>query len=346
MLMRKALMVALTALSLSLTASFTQAGETVNIYSYRQPDLIAPVLDEFTRQTGIKTRVAFLKKGLTEKLEAEGANSPADVILTTDIGRLSAIAAKNLSQPVLDTGILSNIPSQYRDPDGRWFGVTLRARVVFASRQRVDQDEITYEELADPKWRGRICTRSGQHPYNIALFSAMIAQHGNEAAERWLDGVKQNLARKPNGNDRAQAKGIFSGECDIALGNTYYVGLMQTNEAKPEQKAWAKSIKVLFPNSKGRGTHVNVSGMALARYAPNRDAAIKLMTFLASDAAQEIFAGNVFEYPVKPGLKASAIVAGMGSLNADELPLETIAKFRKDASRMVDKVGYDNGPGS
>jgi len=346
MLKDKIRKMALLVVGLSLVAPATQAGETVNIYSYRQPDLIAPVLDEFTRQTGIKTRVAFLKKGLAEKLEAEGVNSPADVILTTDIGRLSVIAAKNLSQPVLDAGIWSNIPSQYRDPDGRWFGITLRARVVFASRQRVDQDEITYEELMDPKWRGRICTRSGQHPYNIALFSAMIAQHGDAYTQTWLDGVKQNLARKPDGNERAQAKGIFSGECDIALGNTYYVGLMQTNEAKPEQKDWAKSIKVLFPNSQGRGTHVNISGMALARYAPNRDAGIKLMTFLASDAAQEIFADNVFEYPVKSGLKASAIVAGMGSLNPDSLPLETIARFRKDASRIVDKVGYDNGPGS
>ncbi len=210
------------------------AGDTVNIYSYRQPDLIAPLLAEFTKQTGIETQVQFLKKGMVEKLKAEGANSPADVILTVDIGRLSAITNENLTQPVSNEAINNNIPANYRDPAGAWFGLTTRGRVVYASNDRVEQDTITYEELADPKWKGKICTRSGQHAYNIALIASMIANKGAEYTENWLTGVKNNLARKPDGNDRAQAKGIFSGECDLGIGNTYYVGLMQNNEKDSE----------------------------------------------------------------------------------------------------------------
>ena len=320
--------------------------ETVNIYSYRQPDLIKPVLDEFTKQTGIKTQVQFLKKGMVEKLQAEAINSPADVILTTDIGRLSEITSKGLVQTVNNTEINSNIPESFRSADGSWFGLTIRGRVIFASKERVEQNDLTYESLAKSEWKGRICTRSGQHAYNIALFASMIANNGEDFTERWLGKVKNNLARKPDGNDRAQAKAIFSGECDLGIGNTYYVGLMQNNEKNPEQKEWAKSIKIIFPNSNGRGTHVNVSGMALAKHSPNKDSAIKLMEFLASGTAQEIYAEQVYEYPVKLGAKPSETVAGFGNIKPDTLGLDVIAKLRKAASRMVDKVGYDNGPQS
>ncbi|MGI9349931.1 MAG: Fe(3+) ABC transporter substrate-binding protein [Rhizobiaceae bacterium] len=322
------------------------SAESVNIYSYRQPDLIAPLLDAFTKETGIKTQVQFLKKGMIEKLEAEGQNSPADIILTTDIGRLSGIADKELTQAVTNETINANIPDSFREPTGQWFGLTTRGRVVYASRDRVDQNEITYEEMADPKWKGRVCTRSGQHAYNVALIASMIANKGSEFTEEWLTGLKNNLARKPDGNDRAQAKGIYSGECDLGIGNTYYVGLMQNNEKNPEQKEWAKSIKILFPNSQGRGTHVNLSGMALAKHAPNKDTAIKLMEFLSSAKAQEIYAEQVYEYPVMPGGKLSDTVAGFGDMKADKLSLDKIAKLRKEASRLVDKVGYDNGPSS
>jgi len=328
------------------TTAPSLASDTVNIYSYRQPDLIAPLLAEFTKLTGIETQVQFLKKGMVEKLKAEGVNSPADVILTTDIGRLSGITVENLAQSVTNDTINDNIPANYRDPSGTWFGLTTRGRVVYASKDRVEQDNITYEELADPKWKGRICTRSGQHAYNIALIASMIANKGSEYTETWLIGVKNNLARKPDGNDRAQAKGIFSGECDLGLGNTYYVGLMQNNEKDPEQKEWAKSMKVLFPNSQDRGTHVNLSGMALAKHSPNKGAALKFMEFLSSGTAQELYAEVVYEYPVKPGTKPSATVAGFGEMKPDTLSLEKIAKLRKEASRLVDKVGYDDGPSS
>jgi iron(III) transport system substrate-binding protein len=304
------------------------------------------VLKAFTAKTGIETSVLFLDKGLDERIAAEGENSPADVILTVDIARLSAVVDKGVTQPVTDESINAAIPAEYRDPAGNWFGLTKRGRVVYASKDRVSQDQITYEELADPKWKGKICTRSGQHDYNLALISSMIAHSGPEKAESWLSGVKANLARKPEGGDRDQAKAIFAGECDIAIGNTYYVGQMLTNEKEPEQKDWAGAIKVLFPNAADRGTHVNISGMALAKHAPNKDAALKLMQFLASAEAQKIYAEQVYEYPVDQNTKPSDLVAGWGELKADALPLAEIAKHRKAASEMVDRVAFDDGAGS
>lgn len=320
------------------------AGE-VNIYSYRQPELIQPLLDAFTKETGIDTNVLFLDKGLVERIKAEGANSPADIILTVDIARLMEAKEGGVVQPVTGNATINkDIPSSYRDPDGDWFGLTTRGRVVYASKDRVAQNDITYEELADPKWKGKICIRDGQHAYNVALFASMVAHHGADYTEKWLTGLKNNLARKPDGNDRSQAKSIMAGECDIALGNTYYVGLMMTNDQAPEEKEWAKSIKVLFPNAADRGTHVNISGMALARNAPNKENALKLMEFLASGEAQKIYAEQVFEYPVMPGAEPSAIVKSFGPIKPDTLPLIDIAKNRKTASELVDKVGFNEGP--
>lgn len=321
-------------------AALAQSNE-VNIYSYRQPELIAPLLEAFTAETGIETRVLSLTDGVLERVQAEGQNSPADVLLTVDIGRLAGLEAGGVTQVVDSDVIEANIPAQYRDAEGHWFGLTMRGRVVYASVDRVEQDTITYAELADEAWAGRICTRSGQHPYNIALFASIIANEGEAAAEEWLSGLKANLARSPNGNDRAQAQGIFAGECDIALGNTYYVGLMLTNEENPEQKDWAASIKVLFPDADTRGTHVNVSGMAMAKNAPNPENALKLMEFLSSAEAQEIYAEQVFEYPLLPGAEASDIVKSFGELHPDDLPLEEVSRNRALASQLVDRVGYD-----
>ena len=326
------------------TAFPALADGEVNIYSYRQPDLIKPVLDAFTKETGIKTNVLFLDKGLVERIKAEGENSPADVIMTVDIARLTEAKEGGVVQPLKDAKIDANIPANFRDPDGDWFGLTTRGRVVYASKERVAQNEITYEELADPKWKGKICMRDGQHSYNIGLIASMIAHNGAEATEKWLTGLKNNLVRKPDGNDRSQAKAIWAGECDLALGNTYYVGLMLTDTKEPEQKEWAGAIKVLFPNAKDRGTHVNVSGMALAKYAPDKENAIKLMEFLSSKEAQQIYAEQVFEYPVLPGAEPSAVVKSFGEIHPDKLPLTDVAKYRKQASELVDKVGLNDGP--
>ena len=321
------------------------AAEVVNIYSYRQPDLIKPVLDAFTAETGIATEVLFLDKGLEDRIAAEGSNSPADVILTVDIARLTNAKEKGVTQALDDEAINAALPAEYRDPEGHWFGVTKRARVVYASKDRVGDEPMTYAELADPKWKGRICMRSGQHDYNLALFSAAIAHWGEAKAEEWLTGLKNNLARKPDGGDRPQAGAIASGECDIALGNTYYVGLMLTGSDEKE-KAWAEAIKVEFPTFENGGTHVNISGAALAKHAPNRDNAVRLIQFLTTHEAQQIYAEQVFEYPAEPGLAPSEVVQSFGELKADTLPLAEIAKNRKAASEMVDRVGVDDGPSS
>ena len=268
------------------------------------------------------------------------------MILTVDIARLAKTVDAGVTQPLDDATVNANIPTEYRDPAGNWFGLTKRARVVYASKDRVSDSAITYADLADPKWKGKICIRSGQHDYNLALISAAIAHWGEARTEEWLKGVKANLARKPDGGDRDQAKAIAAGECDIALGNTYYVGLMMTNEKDPEQKDWANAIKVVFPTFENGGTHVNVSGVALAKNAPNRDNAVKLIQFLSSEKAQQVYAEQVFEYPVEPGLAPSEIVSGFGKLTADTLPLADIARNRKAASEMVDRVGLDDGPAS
>jgi iron(III) transport system substrate-binding protein len=330
----------------ALFAGSALADGVVNIYSYRQPDLIKPVLDAFTAETGIKTEVLFLDKGLEDRILAEGTNSPADVILTVDIARLNNAKDKGVTQVLDDATVNANLPAEYRDPEGHWFGVTKRARVVYASKDRVTDDAMTYASLADPKWKGKICIRSGQHDYNIALIAAAIGHWGAEKTEQWVSGIKANLARKPEGGDRDQAKAIAAGECDIALGNTYYVGLMQNNEKEPEQKDWAAAIKVVFPTFENGGTHVNISGAALAKHSPNRDNGVKLIQFLSSHKAQQIYAEQVFEYPVEPGLEPSETVKSFGTLNADTHALAEIAKNRKAASEMVDRVGVDDGPSS
>jgi iron(III) transport system substrate-binding protein len=318
----------------------------VNIYSAREPVLIESLLKSFTEKTGIKTNMVFVKDGLAERVAAEGANSPVDVILDVDIGRLSGAKSKGISQPVASSAVSANVPSQYRDPEGHWTGLSQRARVIYASKDRVGQNAISYEELADPKWKGKICSRSGQHTYNVGLLASIIAHVGEEKAEAWARGLKANLAKKPAGGDRDQAKAIFAGECDLAIANTYYMAAMQTNEKNPEQKQWAASIKILFPNAGDRGTHVNISGALLARHAPNKANGVKLIEFLSSDSGQSIYAERVNEYPLKPGIAVSKIVSGWGKLQPDQLAFDKIAALRKKASEIMDKVGFDAGPGA
>ena len=313
--------------------------QEVNVYSYRQPHLIAPLTDAFTKETGIAVNVAYLKKGMVERMLAEGKRSPADLVFTVDISRLSAVVEADLTQTVQSDTLNANVPAQYRDPDGQWFGLTTRARIVYASKDRVKPEEITtYEDLADPKWKGRICTRSGMHAYNIALTSAMVEHHGEDGAAKWLEGIKANLARKPQGNDRAQVKAIWAGECDIAIGNTYYMGKMLSDD---EQKAWAESVNVLFPTFEGAGTHVNISGVAMAKHAPNPENALKLMEFLTSPKAQEIYAKDNFEYPIAPGTKADPLVESWGSFEADGVNLMTLAANRPAALRITEEVDFD-----
>ncbi|MGA9604966.1 MAG: Fe(3+) ABC transporter substrate-binding protein [Methyloceanibacter sp.] len=322
-----------------------EAGE-VNVYSYRQPYLINPLFKAFTEQTGIKVNVIFAEKGLIERIQAEGRNSPADVLLTVDVGNLTQATDAGIAQPIQSSALEAAIPPAYRAADNQWFGLTRRARVVYASKERVTLDKITYEDLADPKWRGKICIRSGQHVYNVALIASMIAAHGEEWTETWLKGVKSNLARKPAGDDRLQVKGVYAGECDIAVGNTYYMGAMLKNDKEPEQKEWANSVNIIFPNTDDRGTHVNISGAVVAKYAPHKDNAVKLLEFLASDQGQETYADVNNEYPVKEGIPWSPLVKSWGTFKPDPISLNDIAALRKKASELVDKVGFDDGPSS
>ncbi|WP_197736497.1 extracellular solute-binding protein [Microbulbifer sp. GL-2] len=292
------------------------AAEQVNIYSYRQPFLIEPILEEFTEKTGIETKVVYASKGLNERLQREGRNSPADLVLTSNTSSLMDLLNKQLTQPVNSEALEDNIPSQFRDKAGNWFGLTTRARLIYASKDRVKPGEITrYEELVDPKWKGRICTRSGKHPYTLSLIASMIAHHGEAETKQWLQGVKANLARKPQGNDRAQVKAISEGVCDLSLGNSYYFGKMITNKEQPEQVDWAKSVNLIFPNQKDRGTHMFISGAALTKHAPNRDNAIKLLEFLSGVDAQYVYAEKNYEFPVRPGTPRSKLIKEyMGSL--------------------------------
>jgi len=321
------------------TSAFA-AGE-VNIYSYREPGLINPLLAAFTKETGIKTNVVFANSGLIERLAAEGKNSPADLLLTPESGLLLQAEAAGVTQPVHSDVLKKAIPANLRDANDQWFGLTKRARVVYASKDRVKQDAFTYEELADPKWRGKICIRSGQHTYNIALIASMIAHHGAEYTEKWLTGLKDNLARRPAGGDREAVRDVQAGLCDIAIGNTYYMAAMLKN---PDQKAWADAVRIVFPNAADRGKNVNISGVALTANAPNKENALRLMEFLVSPEAQHIYAEANGEYPVVEGVPASPLVQSWGPLKDDPLPLTQIAKLRKQASELVDRVQFDQGP--
>jgi iron(III) transport system substrate-binding protein len=312
----------------------------VNIYTTREPGLIAPLLEAFTAETGIAVNTVFVEQGLPERVAAEGANSPADILMTVDIGNLVDLVDKGVTQPIESEALDAAVPANLRDPDGNWYALSLRARVLYADKDS-DLESFTYEQLADPALKGKVCIRSGQHPYNIALIAAYLAKHGADATEAWLTGIKDNLARAAGGGDRDVARDILAGICEVGPANSYYVGLMRSGSGGPEQEEWGNAIKVILPTFEGGGTHVNVSGAALAKNAPNKEDAIKLLEFLVSDQAQQVYANANYEYPVKPGVAANAIIAELGTLSVDSLTLPEIAAQRKAASELVDKVGFD-----
>ena len=312
----------------------------VNVYSYREAKLIQPLFDAFSKDTGIKVNVVSASSGLEQRIKTEGVNSPADVLLTVDIGRLEEAVQLGITQPMKSAVVEKAVAPQYRDPEGHWHGISMRARVVYASKERVNQDAISYEELADPKWKGRICIRSGQHIYNNALFAAYLGHHGAAQTEKWLQGLKANLAQKPSGGDREVARDIAARKCDIGLGNTYYWALMHDKEA--DRKPWADATKVILPTFEGGGTHVNLSGVVLARHAPNKANALKLIEWLVGATAQQIYADVNYEYPVLASVPVNATIKGYGQLKPDGLPVSKIAEHKKAAANLVDKVGFDN----
>lgn len=327
------------ALLLVAMSTFASVAEEVNVYSFRQDFLIKPILDDFTKETGIKTKVVFAKKGLIERMKREGKYSPADVVLTSDFAKLLQLKEDGLTQTLTNNAISQEVPAKFRDSEGQWVALTKRVRNIYASKANVNNPQaLTYEKLATPEFAGKICTRSGKHPYNLGLIASMIAHKGEAATEKWLAGVKENLARKPQGNDRAQVKAIKEGLCDVSLGNSYYFGKMLTNK---DQKAWADAVNLVHPNQSDRGAHINVSGAVIAKYAPHKDNATKLIAYLASEKAQQAYAELNYEYPVNPNVKPAKMVASWGEFKEDALPLAEVAKYRKAALRLVDKVKYD-----
>lgn len=324
------------------TGAAAQSNE-VNVYTTREPGLAQPLFDAFTVETGIKVNTVFVQQGLAERVEAEGANSPADLLMVVDYGNLIDMVQRGLTQPIESSDLDAAIPPNLRDPGGNWFSLSMRARVIYVAKDRVDDAAITYESLADPKWKGRICIRSGQHPYNTSLFAAYMAKHGPEATEAYLTALHGNLARTASGGDRDGARDILAGICDVAVANSYYVGLMRSGAGGDEQKAWGDAIRVVLPTfDDGIGTHVNISGAAVAKHAPNLDNAVRLLEYLVSDEAQRIYADANFEYPVKPGIALNPIIASLGELKVDTLALPDIAALRVKASELVDTVGFDN----
>ncbi len=324
-----------------LASGAVSAAEEVNIYSYRQEFLIKPFLDKFTEKTGIKVNVVYAEKGMVERLVREGENTPADMVLTVDIARLKEHADAGVLQPVKSKVLEENIPAQYRAPEGLWYGLSTRVRILGVSKDRVPQGAITsYEDLGDPKWKGKICTRPGSNEYNRALVASLIAAHGEQKAEELVKKIVANFARKPQGNDRAQVKAVMEGVCDIAIMNHYYYFAMKMNDKEPEQKQWADAIRIVFPNQDGRGTHVNISGGGITKHAKNKANAVKLLEFLSSDQAQQMYAAVNYEFPVNPHVQPSDEVRALGKFTSDPLPIARIADLSEAAQKVVDRTGW------
>ncbi|MGB1360536.1 MAG: extracellular solute-binding protein [Alphaproteobacteria bacterium] len=332
-------------LATAFVATSAMAGE-VNVYSYRQAFLTKQLFAEFEKKTGHKVNVLVAKKGLLQKVKSEGKNTKADVIMTVDISNLHKIKKMDLSQEVDSSVVNKNVPANFRDEDGEWIGLSQRARIIYTSKDRVKKGAIkTYMDLADPKWKGKICIRSGTNKYNIGLISYMINRHGEAKAKQWLEGLKANLARKPKGNDRAQVKAVYEGVCDIAVGNDYYYGKMLKNK---DQIAWANSVNLVWPDQAGKGVHTNLAGIALTKYAKNKDVAIELIEFLTSDYAQKLYAEGNNEMPVNSRVSVSDKVKSWhksagGKLKIDtSVSLSDIADEAKDAVKLVNKTGFND----
>ena len=321
--------------------SVTIASE-INIYSHRQPFLINPFLEEFTKKTGIKTNVLYSTKGLAQRLKAEGKNSPADVILTVDIGRLYIYDEMKLLKEVNSDVLKKNIPSHLRSPENTWFGLSKRARIIVVDNEKIKEGQITrLEDLADPKWKGQICTRPGSHVYNRGIMASVLAEYGEEKTEEWAKGLVANFAKRPQGNDRAQVKAIYEGECTIAIINNYYYGKLKFSE-DPEQRKWVENVRLIFPNQGDgdRGAHVNISGGGIAKYSQNKKEALALLEFLTSEKAQKLYGEINFEYPVNPKVSPSDELQKWGEFREDNLPIIKIAELAPDAQKIIDRVGW------
>ena len=314
--------------------------KSLNIYSHRQPYLLKPFIEVYTKKTGIKLNVVYSSKGLAQRLAAEGANSPADLILTVDIARLYRYEDLNLLAKI-DSKILNEkIPPYLRSKNNTWFGLSKRTRAIAISRERINAGQILrYEDLADPKLKGKICSRPGSHVYNRALMASMIAAKGENDAEKWAKGLVSNLAKRPQGNDRSQLKSIYSGECDVAIINHYYYGKL-TYSKNPDHRKWAKASIIVFPNqgNSDRGAHVNISGGGVVKFSKNKEIAINFLEFLVTDQAQVMYGDVNFEYPINNKSKLPTRLKALGTFKEDSLLIEDIAKLAPKAQEIIDTV--------
>jgi iron(III) transport system substrate-binding protein len=326
----------------AVSAAPAQSAE-VTVYTTREPGLLRPLLEAFTAKTGTKVNTVFMQGGLAERVQSEGARSPADVMIVVDAGMLIDLTERGLTQAIQSPAIAAAVPATLRDPEGHWLALSMRARVIFVSKDRVSATEKpTYEDLANPRWKGKVCIRGGQHPYNTALFSAMLVKHGEAKLTEYLTALKANLARRPAGGDRDVAKDILAGTCDIGVANLYYAGLMASGKGGAEQQRWIEAVRVVLPTFSDKvGSHVNISGAAVAKHAPNKQQAIQLLEYLTGPDAQSMLAGGNFETPVRSGVAQPPTLAAFGTVVPDSVTPAQIAAGRTTASKLVDQTGFD-----
>ncbi len=321
--------------------SAAEQGETtLNVYSARKEDLIKPLLDRFTEETGIEVQLLTADAGaLLSRLENEGRNTPADVLITVDAGNLQRAKEAEVFQSVDSDALEEHVPANLRDVDDQWFGLSQRARVIFTHKERVEDGAVTsYADLADPKFKGKVCIRSSDNIYNQSLVAALIAEKGEEWTEEWAEGLVENMARKPQGGDRDQVSAVAAGECDIAVANTYYYGAMQ-NGSDSEREA-ANAVRLVWPNQDGRGAHVNVSGAGMVAASEKTDAVKQLLEFLTTEESQEWYAQVNNEFPVRPGVPASETLEQWGDFKADDLSLSKLGELNPAAVKLMDRAGW------
>ena len=329
------------ALLMAVISNGTAWAESLGIYTHRQPFLLEPILEAYTKKTGVEFQTVYAPKGLAARLKAEGERTKADLVLTVDISRIKELADTGLLSPLASNKLNKHVPSHLRDANDRWTALSLRARIIAVSKERVGKQAITtIEDLASPKWQGRVCSRKGSHVYNRAVLASLIAHNGEEAAKNWTLGLVDNLARRPQGNDRAQAKAIYSGQCDVALMNTYYYGKMKFAKDKPEQQKWADSIEIAFFNQDGRGQHVNISAAGITQGSKRKELARAFLEWVTSEEAQQIYTKVNFEYPVNPNAQLSEEVASWGTFKMDMLPMNVIADNSPQAQRIINETGW------
>ena len=329
------------ALLMAIISNGAAHAESLGIYTHRQPFLLEPILEAYTKKTGVEFQTVYAPKGLAARLKAEGERTEADLVLTVDISRIKELADTGLLAPLASDILNKHVPSYLRDANDRWTALSLRARIIAVSKDRVGKQAITtIEDLASPKWQGRVCSRKGSHVYNRAVLASLIAHNGEEAAKNWTLGLVDNLARRPQGNDRAQAKAIYSGQCDVALMNTYYYGKMKFAKDKPEQQKWADSIEIAFFNQDGRGQHVNISAAGITQGSKRKELARAFLEWVTSEEAQQIYTKVNFEYPVNPNAQLSKEVASWGTFKMDMLPMNVIADNSPQAQRIINETGW------